>query len=97
MPAYIVVDTVIKNEAEMEQYKLRAKPIVEKFGGQYLARGGQLVVKEHKLWSPTRIVLLRFDSVKQAEDFYESVEYQELLPVSRKAADRTFLIVEGIE
>jgi len=54
-------------------------------------------VKERKLWSPTRIVLLRFDSVKQAEDFYESAEYQELLPVSRKAADRTFLIVEGIE
>ncbi|NBO82014.1 MAG: DUF1330 domain-containing protein [Betaproteobacteria bacterium] len=97
MPAYIVVDTVIQNEAEMERYKLRAKPLVEKFGGQYLARGGQLVVKERKLWSPTRIVLLRFDSVKQAEDFYESAEYQELLPVSRKAADRTFLIVEGIE
>lgn len=69
MPAYIVVDTVIQNEAEMERYKLRAKPLVEKFGGQYLARGGQLVVKERKLWSPTRIVLLRFDSVKQAERF----------------------------
>ena len=54
-------------------------------------------MKARELWSPTRIVLLRFDSVKQAEDFYESAEYQELLPVSRKAADRTFLIVEGIE
>lgn len=97
MAAYIVVDTVIQDETEMERYKVRAKPLVERFGGRYLARGGHLVVKERKLWSPTRIVLLRFDSVKQAEDFYESAEYQELLPVSQKAADRTFLIVEGIE
>jgi len=97
MAAYIVVDTVIQDETEMERYKTRAKPLVERFDGRYLARGGHLVVKERKLWSPTRIVLLRFDSVKQAEDFYESAEYQELLPVSQKAADRTFLIVEGIE
>jgi uncharacterized protein (DUF1330 family) len=41
--------------------------------------------------------LLRFESVKQAEDFYASDEYQDLLPVSRKAADRTFLIVEGLD
>jgi uncharacterized protein (DUF1330 family) len=97
MAAYVVVDTKIKDDGEMEHYKQRAKPLVEKFGGQYLARGGRLAVKETKLWSPTRIVLLRFDSVKQAEDFYESAEYQALLPVSHKAADRTFLIVEGLE
>lgn len=97
MAAYIVVDTQIKDETEMEQYKLRAKPIVEKFGGQYLARGGRLVVREKMLWSPTRIVLLRFDSVTRAEEFYDSAEYQALLPVSRKATDRTFLIVEGLE
>ena len=97
MAAYVVVDTQIKDEAEMEHYKIRAKPLVERFGGQYLARGGRLVVKETKLWSPTRIVLLRFESVQQAEDFYASAEYQDLLPVSRKAADRTFLIVEGLD
>ncbi len=97
MAAYVVVDTQIKDDAEMEHYKLRAKPLVEKFGGRYLARGGTLVVKETKLWSPTRIVLLRFESVQQAEDFYASAEYQDLLPVSRKAADRTFLIVEGLD
>jgi uncharacterized protein (DUF1330 family) len=50
--AYIIVDTLITNDEEMEHYKQLAKPLVESFGGEYLARGGQLVVKENQLWSP---------------------------------------------
>jgi uncharacterized protein (DUF1330 family) len=57
---YIIVDTLITNDEEIEKYKLLAKPFVERFGGDYLAREGQLVVKEKQLRSPTRLVLLRF-------------------------------------
>ena len=60
MAAYMIVDCVLDNPELYEQYKLKAKPLVEAFGGEYLARGGALTVKENDLWSPTRIVLLRF-------------------------------------
>ena len=40
MAAYLVVDTKIKNDEAYEEYKLRAKLIVESYGGEYLARGG---------------------------------------------------------
>ena len=40
MPAYLVVDSQLTDPEHYEQYKLRAKPIVEQFGGEYLARGG---------------------------------------------------------
>ena len=44
--AYLVVDTKIKNGEAYEEYKLRAKPIVESFGGEYLARGGNTTAPE---------------------------------------------------
>ena len=94
--AYIVVDTLITNDEEMENYKLLAKPLVESFGGEYLARGGQLVVKENQLWSPTRLVLLRFPSMAQAQTFYESPEYQKILPISQSCTKRTLVMLEGL-
>ena len=40
MAVYMVVDTKIKNPEAYEEYKIKAKPIVESYGGEYLARGG---------------------------------------------------------
>jgi len=96
MTAYLVVDTALTDPEVYETYKLRAKPIVEKFGGEYLARGGKLSVKEQKLWAPTRMVLIRFPSAADAERFYQSEEYQEVLKIGLQSADRTVFILEGI-
>ena len=54
MSAYIIVDTRIKNPEAYEDYKAKARPIAEKFGGVYLARGGDMDVVQDELWSPTR-------------------------------------------
>ncbi len=96
MTAYLVVDTALTDPELYEQYKLRAKPLVEKYGGEYLARGGKLSVKEDTLWTPTRMVLVKFPSAQEAESFYQSEEYQEVLKISKRSADRTLFILEGI-
>lgn len=96
MTAYLVVDTDLTNPELYETYKLKAKPIAEKFGGEYLARGGAMSVKENKLWSPTRMVLVKFQSKEQAEKFYNDAEYQEVLKISAQSANRTVVIIEGI-
>ena len=74
MAAYLVVDTKLTNPALYEEYKLKAKPLVEKSGGEYLVRGGNISLKESQLWTPTRMVLIRFPSSADAERFYESEE-----------------------
>lgn len=96
MAAYLIVDSHLTDPTLYEQYKLQARPLAEKHGGEYLARGGQLTVKESALWAPTRMVLIRFPSVVQAEAFYDSAEYQKLLQISKKSAQRTLVILEGI-
>jgi len=96
MAAYLIVDTNLTDPDLYEQYKLQAKPLVEKHGGQYLARGGTLSIKESALWSPTRMVLIQFPSAEQAEGFYESAEYRQVLGISKRSAQRTVFILDGM-
>ena len=96
MSAYLVVDTDLTDPQQYEEYKLRAKPIVEQFGGEYLARGGAMDFKETDLWQPKRMVLVRFASVAQAQSFYNSEAYQAVLPISQRSAKRTVIILEGL-
>ena len=96
MAAYLVVDTLLESPELYEQYKLRAKPLVEQYGGEYLARGGALAVKEGDLWSPTRLVLVKFRDAATANRFYDSPEYQDVLKISKQSAKRTVVVLEGI-
>lgn len=96
MATYLIVDTLLDKPEQYEEYKLKAKPLVEHFGGEYLARGGALSLKETDLWSPTRMVLVRFPDAEAANRFYDSAEYQAILPISRAAARRTMVMLEGV-
>lgn len=95
MSAFLVVDTKIRNPDAYEEYKKLARPIAEKFGGVYRARGGTLDIRETDLWSPTRIVIIEFPDMKSAQAFVDSEEYA---PVKQKRLDNakcTLFIVDG--
>jgi uncharacterized protein (DUF1330 family) len=96
MAAYLIVDTLLDNPELYEEYKLRARPLAEQFGGEYLARGGAMTLKEADLWSPTRLVVVRFPDAQAANHFYNSPQYQEILPISKQSARRTCVVLEGI-
>ena len=50
MSAWVVVDTKITNPEAYEKYKALAGPMVQKYGGRYRARGGEIEVAEDNLW-----------------------------------------------
>lgn len=95
MAAYLIVDYLLDDADLYEQYRSKARPLIEKFGGQYLARGGRMTLRETDLWSPTRLVLIRFSDVETANRCLDSFEYQQILPISKKSARRTAVVLEG--
>ena len=95
MAVYMLVDTKIKDLDAYEEYKHKAKPIVESYGGEYLARGGYTTVPENELWTPTRMVIVRFPSRKDAEAFLDSDEYAPVKAIRNKHADATLTIIDG--
>ena len=42
------------------------------------------------------MVLVRFPSMQDAETFYQSDDYQDVLKISKQSADRSVIILEGI-
>ena len=96
MATYMIVDVNIHDVDAYEIYKSQVTPIIKKFGGEYLVRGGAHEVLENDLWSPTRMVMVRFPDKKSALDFIHSDEYAPVKKKRRDNSDGTVLIVEGL-
>ena len=94
-PAYLILDTVIDDPATYDVYKGKVVPIVASFGGEYLIRGGEMQVEQDELWSPTRMVMIKFPSVTQARAFLDSDEYAPVKAMRLGASKATAVIVEG--
>ena len=76
------------------KYIKLAGPAIEKYGGKFLARGGQQTKLEGESFE--RTVLIEFPSIDAAEEAYHSEEYKEALEFSAKSSVRHVLIVEGL-
>ena len=95
MSAFLIVDTKIKNPDAYETYKAQAKPIAEKYGGTYRARGGDMEIVEGDLWQPTRMVIIEFPDMDSARAFVNSEEYKPVAAIRHANAECTVVIVDG--
>ena len=95
MTAYLIVDTEIIDQKAYEDYKNRAKPIVESYGGEYLVRGGNTTVLENELWTPTRVVVVKFPSRETAQNFLSCDEYAPVRAIRNNHSKTTMIIVDG--
>lgn len=96
MTAYLIVDTQIADAAAYETYKARAKPVAERHGGVYRARGGALTVLEDDLWTPSRLVIIEFPDVAAARAFVDDPDYAPVRAIRHGAARCTLAIVDGV-
>jgi uncharacterized protein (DUF1330 family) len=75
MAAHAIFEDQILDPARLEEYKALSGPLVTKYGGRYLARGGATTSLEGD-WNPQGLVVLAFDTVEQARAWYDSPEYR---------------------
>ena len=95
MPAYLVADLDIKDTAGFEEYRKLVPATIQKYGGRYLVRGGQLEKLEGE-WQPKRLVVLEFPSLEQAKRWYNSEEYRGPKALRLKTAKTNLILVEGL-
>ncbi len=94
-PYYVIVDVQIDDPEEYKKYMIKAKPAAEKFGGEYLVRGGEFNVIEGNSFSPRRLVLVKFPNKEACDNFYNSPEYQEARAIRLPVSDMVMVGVEG--
>ena len=93
---YLVFDVDIHNMQNYQEYITRGKPIVEKYGGEYIIRGGSIDVMEKELWEPTRMVLVKFPNREAALNWYNGKEYQPVKKIRQENSTSTLLFVDGL-
>ena len=96
MPAYLIAHLDIRDPEGFEAYRAAVPAVIDKFGGRYVVRGGTVEALEGD-WQVPRLVIVAFDSVAQARRFYNSPEYQAVLPLRLKTARGTLVLAEGID
>jgi uncharacterized protein (DUF1330 family) len=94
MPAYVLVEIDVHDPQGYEEYKRIVPPIVARYGGRYLARGGRTLTLEGD-WHPTRLVVLEFDSLEQAQTWWSSPEYEPVRRIRQRCARSRMIVVEG--
>ncbi len=96
MPAYLVVRVNVTDMEQYGEYMKLTPAILEKYGGKFVARGGEKVTLEGPEVTD-RMVVVKFDSVEAAKQMYYSDEYQAAIEVRKDAAEASFVVVEGLE
>jgi uncharacterized protein (DUF1330 family) len=76
------------------EYIRKAPQTIEKFGGKYLARGGNVRVLSGE-WNPTRVIIVEFDSMDRFQAWWSSPEYRAIAPLREKATKTNAIVVEG--
>jgi uncharacterized protein (DUF1330 family) len=95
MPAYVVVDIDVHDPQGYEQYKAAVTASIEKYGGRYLVRGGQVETLEGQ-WTPGRFVLVEFPDAERARAWWQSAEYAHPKALRHATARTHMILVEGV-
>ena len=94
MSGFAIFNIEIKKAEEYKEYVEKVRPIAEKFGGEYIVRGGETTIVEGN-WTYPRTVVIKFPSYEKALEWYNSEEYQPVKQIRLDNAVANGIIIKG--
>ena len=94
MPAYFVAELDVTNAEGMAEYRAAVPATLAQYGGRFLTRGGATDLLEGGP-EPKRVVILEFANKAAIKRWYDSPEYQKILPGRLNNSTGRAFIVEG--
>lgn len=96
MSIYLIYEINITDPDKFDEYRRLVPPIIEKYGGKYVVRGGASKNVEGD-WIPERIVILEFESEQAATDFLHSSDYAPIKLIRLQSSNSRGIMVESID
>jgi uncharacterized protein (DUF1330 family) len=90
MSAYVIVHGTVTNPEKMQEYGAAAGPLAAKHGGEVLSRGPVEVLSGSSDYQLA--VVIQFADRAAAKAWYESPEYQALIPTRESGLDSVFIL-----
>ena len=91
---YLIGQITITDPKKYQQYAAETETIIKNFGGRYLIRGGDQIIAEGTPQG-NRDVVVEFDTLEKAKQFYESEEYAKIIDIRKENSTGYILMVEG--
>jgi uncharacterized protein (DUF1330 family) len=95
LPAYVVAEVEVTDLAGMQKYGAKVPETLAPFNHRYVVRSNNIQSLEGE---PPKggIVVIAFDSVAKAREWYDSPAYAAIRPIRQSAAKTRMFIVEGL-
>lgn len=94
MAGYIVAMIDVTDPQTYQEYTKQVPATIEKYGGRFIVRGGEVETLEGT-FPAQRIVVLEFESVERARAWWASEEYRAPKALRQSASNGTLLLVAG--
>ena len=94
MSGYAIFNINVKSPENYKEYVEKVKPIAEKYGGEYLVRGGENTIVEGS-WQHPRTVVIKFPTYEKALEWYNSEEYKPIKKIRLDNAESNGMIIKG--
>ncbi len=93
--AYLIAQLKVTNSENYKEYIEKVPKIIKKYGGEYLARGGEYTVVEGEDNYP-RIIIIKFPSYEKALEWYHSEDYKPIKQIRLDNSEGTNIIIKGV-
>lgn len=90
MSSYIIVNQFIKDQTKLEEYAKKSAPLLSLYDGEILFRGPVDQLAGNSKFD--KAVILAFPNVDAAQNWYNSDEYQKLIPLRNEAMNCQFIL-----
>ncbi len=96
MPAYLVGGVDVSDPAWVAEYGPKVEALVEKHGGRYLVRGGEMDVVEGTTPTSRVMVVIEFPSLENARAWYNDPDYAPLIKLRQTGSESEIVLVDGL-
>ena len=93
-PGYVLAEIEVTDVPTMQKSGAKMPETLAPYNTQYVIRGGKTISLEGE--PPKSIVMIQFESLEKAKEWYDSPEYQAIKPIRQSAAKGRLFLVEGI-
>lgn len=96
MSAYVIGHITVNDPDGYARYTSQVPGTLAQHGGAFVVRGGETTVMEGEM-PHARHVVIRFPDRKAAEAWYNSPEYQAIVPVRQAHSTGVLMIADGFD
>ena len=91
---YLVGNIKVHDKEKFPEFSAMSSPVISEYGGTVLVRNPTLEVREGR--ESGIVVVIEFENIEHARNFYESEKYTEAKKVRELASEAQLILVEGV-